>query len=300
MDKRLTVLDERNVWHGPMREAARRRGYDTARILRGHEARDRPGGLGFLRPHAIPQVLEQNVNDYAEMAEHLTMVQDLSQVEVYEDKSAQFWRWSEWMPPTWRFENRAAALEFVQNYGAPLVSKADVGASSYNVRILSTRAEQVTHVREVFGRGVQVNHCAGGPGGKNVLSMQRGYVLLQQYIPHDTTIRVNVVGRCFATFLRYNAPGTHTAQTGNVDGLTEPHPAALRALVIANAIGTKWCAFDFLQDAAGDYKLLETSLAWPWPSPGNCMEARFFGPTERRWAELWDLMLDEYEAGVWS
>jgi hypothetical protein len=299
MDKQLTVLDERNVWWRPMMDAAEARGYDTKHIARGYEARDRKG-LGFIRPHADPKTLLQNHADYIDMADALTMVQDFRQVELYEDKSAQFWLMKEWMPETWRFDRKDAALVFVRDHHGPLVSKADVGASSYNVRILHTKAEQIEHVRQLFGGGIPVDHCAGGPGGRVVRSTQRGYALLQEFIPHDTTIRVNVIGRCTATFLRHNAPGTQKAQTGNVDGLVEPHPASVDALLIAKAIRTKWCAFDFLQNANGEYKLLETSLAWPWPSPGNCMEAKFFGPTDRTWAGMWDLMLDEYEAGVWA
>lgn len=301
MDKRLTVLDERNVWWQPMLAAAYLRGYATARITRGSLAIG--PGLGFIRPHAVPDILEQNHADYEFMAGNLTMVQDRAQVEVYEDKSAQFWRWGKWMPPTWRFEQRDQALEFIRNYGAPLVSKADVGASSYNVRVLHTQAEQLQHVQQLFGRGVPVNHCAGGPGGRNHTSVQRGYALLQEYIPHAITYRVNRVGRCHAVFERFNAPGTLTAQTGNVDGITELDDRRTSLLQFANevfdAIGTKWCALDVLDTVAG-WRMIETSLAWPWPSPGNCMEAKFFGPTERRWAGMWDLMLDEYEAGVWS
>lgn len=298
MDRGFTILDERGTWYGPAIEAAKRRGYQTHHIQRGYQI-ELPG-LAFLRPHAIPSILDQNHSDYLAMAAKATMVQDFDQVEVYEDKSAQFWRWSEFMPATWRFQRREEAIAFVEGYDGWLVSKADVGASSYNVRILESRGAQLQHVRDIFGKGIPVNHCAGGPGGKNHSSIQRNYVLFQEYVPHDITVRVNVIGRCYATFLRYNAPGTKTAQTGNVDGLTEPHPAAARALEIAKAIKTRWCAFDFLQTPAGDFKLLETSLAWPWPSPGNCMAAKFFGPTERTWAEMWDLMFDEDEAGVWE
>lgn len=303
MNKCLTVLDERHVWWQPMMEVAARRGYDCRRIARGREAVDRTG-LGFIRPHAVPEILEQNLTDYTEMAETLAMVQDLAQVEVYEDKSAQFWRWGKWMPPTWRFERRDEALLFLESAPDTLVSKADVGASSYNVRVLQGRGAQVQHVRECFGRGVPVNHCAGGPGGRNVTSMQRGYVLLQQFIPHEITWRVNRIGHLnYAIFKRYNKPGTLTAQTGNVEGVTELDEEIESLLVFACAVledvKSKWVALDILRDG-GEWRLLETSLAWPWPSPGNCMEARFFGPTEYRWAQMWDLMLDEYEAGTWN
>jgi len=306
MDKCLTVLDERNVWWRPMIEAAAARGYSCNHIRRGREVGMLDKGLGFIRPHADPAVLEQNQADYEHMAEHLTMVQDRAQVEVYEDKSAQFWRWGKWMPPTWRFDNRQEALDFVAKYNGRLVSKADVGASSYNVRVLDGPQQAVQHVRELFGRGVQVNHCAGGPGGRNVVSMQRGYALLQEYIPHEVTWRVNKIGRCFAIFKRYNKPGTLTAQTGNVDGLKSADVIEQKldtllefADAVANDIGSRWVALDILH-RDGKWFLLETSLAWPWPSPGNCMEANFLGPTSRTWAGMWDLMLDEYEAGVWA
>lgn len=301
MDKKLTVLDERHIWHGPMIEAAHKRGYEAMRITRGCEAAGR-SGLGFLRPHADPKTLERNHGDYLDMAAHLTMVQDFDQVEVYEDKSAQFWRWGRFMPPTWRFEQRDQAMEFIRTYNGPLVSKADVGASSYNVRVLHTQAEQLNHVQQLFGRGIAVNHCAGGPGGRNVTSVQRGYALLQEFIPHEITYRVNRIGRAMAVFKRYNAPGTLTAQTGNVDGITgldaELESLLAYADTIFTELRTRWCALDVLKAPDG-WKMIETSLAWPWPSPGNCMEARFFGPTTRTWAEMWDLMLDEYEAGVW-
>ena len=301
MVKQLTVLDERNVWWQPMIEAATRRGYDAVRIKRGYEAEGRQG-LGFIRPHADPRVLEMNLVDYTQMS-HLTMVQDLSQMEVYEDKSAQFWRWGKFMPPTWRFESKAEALEFVRTYNGVLVSKADVGASSYNVRVLHTQADQLQHVQQLFSKGLPVNHCAGGPGGRNVTSMQRGYVLFQQYVSHDITWRVNRIGRCYAIFKRYNAPGTLTAQTGNVDGMTELDDTLSGLLGVASticdAIKSRWCALDILQTPDG-WRMIETSLAWPWPSPGNCMAASFFGPTSHKWAGMWELMLDEYEAGAFG
>jgi hypothetical protein len=301
----FTILDERGNWHGPAIETAVRRGYDAKRITRGGQARGR-SGLGFIRPHAIPAILDRNHLDWVQMAEHLTMVQDYAQVEVYDDKSAQFFRWAKWMPQTWRFEKLDNALQFARHFpieGRWIVSKADVGASSKNVRILRTRRELIEHCRQIFGRGIEVDHCAGGRAGEQAKSRQRGYVLLQEYVQHDITWRVNIIGRGRAIFKRYNAPGTHVAQTGNVDGVTALDETTTSLLDFADevfeAIGTRWCALDILR-YGGSWKLLETSLGWPWPSPGNCMEAQFFGPTTRKWAELWDLMFDEYEAGTWT
>lgn len=299
---KLCVLDERETWHGPLIAAAQARGWPARRIRHGHEA-DGPG-LGFIRPHADPEVLPRNLEDDARMRCCLTMVQDRGQVEVYDNKSEQWRRWRAWMPPTWRFESEAEALDFVAAHDAALVSKADVGASSVNVRVLRSRIEQESHIRRVFGAGVEVDHCAGGRGGRRARSLQHGYVLLQQFIPHEVTWRVNIIGRSWAIFRRFNYPDRPVAQTGNVEPVRQLDPQTESLLAyctrLVAALGTRWCALDILKVDHDEWRLLETSLAWPWPSPGDCMQAPFFGDTRRRWKEMWELLLDELEAGAFS
>lgn len=290
------VLDERHVWHGPLIQAAKARGYSARRIFRGEEVDS--DGVGFLRCHAEPGALQRNQRDYDLMAARLTMIQDETQVRLYENKSAQFERWSEWMPPTWRFTDRDEALQFCeQSAPYPLVSKADVGASSVNVRVLKDKNEAIAHVASLFAAGVSVNHCAG-----NARSVQKGYALLQQFIPHTVTWRVNAVGTKRAAFMRYCYPDKPVAQTGNVEPVMTVTPQIESLLEFSNrflaAADTNWCAIDVLQDG-DEWRLLETSLAWPWPSPGKCNDAPFFG-TNRRWIEKFELMLDELEAGTWQ
>lgn len=290
------VLDERHIWHGPIIQAAKARGYSAKRIFRGEEVDS--DGIGFIRCHAEPQALLKNQRDYDLMRARLTMIQDEAQVRLYENKSGQFERWSEWMPPTWRFTGCDEALQFCElSAPYPLVSKADVGASSVNVRILKDKHEAIAHVASLFAAGVPVHHCAG-----NAKSVQKGYALLQQFIPHTVTWRVNAVGTKRAAFMRYCYPDKPVAQTGNVEPVMAVTPQVESLLAYADqifeAIGTKWCAIDLLQD--GDsWKFLESSLAWPWPSPGQCNEAPFFG-TNRRWAQMFEIMLDELEAGTWQ
>lgn len=309
MLKQLTVLDERHVWHGPMIETARARGYDAKRVKYGgfDDLKGRTG-LGFIRPHAAPAVLRRNIDfDDPQMRSQLTMVQDRAQVEVYDNKSAQFERWGNLMPYTRRFDNRSNALEFIHQWdGGWLVSKADVGASSNNVRILRTRAEQEHHVNQCFGTGLRVTHSAGGGGDRDVESRQQGYVLLQEYVPNNFTWRVNIVGRARAIFKRFNHKTKGTAQTGNVEPVMALDDETESLLFFADRvfehIGTKWCAIDVLR-AGESWKLIETSLAWPWPSPGRCDDGPFFGDFahgDYQWRDMWTLMLDEYEAGVWN
>jgi hypothetical protein len=62
--------------------------------------------------------------------------------------------------------------------------------------------------------------------------------------------------------------------------------------------GTKWCALDILRDGS-KWTLLETSLAWPWPSPGDCNNAPIFG-TALKWIDMFDVLMDEVRHGVFS
>lgn len=289
------ILDERNVWFEAAIAAAERHGHLGRRIKRGSHAIG--PGIGFIRPHADPAVLEQNQEDYRLMCDAgLTMIQDPEQVAVYEDKSAQWQFWHKWMPTTWRHCSLEAALNFADDWphDATIVSKADEGASSVNVRILQGRDALIRHIEQVFGRGVKVNPCSGGE-----LILQSDYVLLQEFIPHQITWRVNLIGEQMAGFKRYCYPDKPVAQTGNTDPIMEMDDEVdslfTFASVVGKDIGTKWCAFDILRAESG-WKLLETSLAWPWPGVGK--QAPFFG-TNRRWGEMWDVMFDEFDRGVW-
>ena len=288
------ILDERQVWHAGAIAAAQRAGYVGKRIFRGEEAGE---GVGFIRCHAKPDALKRNHQDYDSMAERCLMIQDEAQVKLYEDKSGQFARWGDWMPDTWRFTSKLEALAFVELTGYPLVSKADEGASSVNVRILGSVDEARQHIEALFGPGVKVKHCAGG-----AVSVQRGYALLQRFIPHDTTWRVNCIGNGRAVFKRFCYRDKPVAQTGNVAPVMEMSAEVESLLEFSDRFfahaGTKWCALDVLRD--GDqWKILETSLAWPWPSPGKCNEAPIFR-TSRQWWAMFDAMFDELASGAWS
>lgn len=305
--KRLVCFDEDDRWPKAMQPVAEKRGYSFSRIPRGDDVRCKGGGLGFFHPSMNPARLAKQRNDYRMMRDFLTMVQDGRQVGVYEDKSRQFALWADYMPGTWYFQHKDEALAWLEaNPHETLVSKAKEGASSYNVRVITGADKQRRHIEDVFaGRVVVI--FGGRPQPYN--NRQNGYVLLQEFIPNHMTYRVNFVGRKVAIFHRFNYPDRPVAQTGNVAPLMEldeEHAALIEFCkgFVLYAGDSKWIALDVLRDPRypiDDFKgwrLLETSLAWPWPSPGKCDDAPFFG-SKRQWREMWDVMLDEYEAGAW-
>lgn len=278
----LMIRDPRKTWIQPIETAAARRGVPTKVIHNESDLVD--DGLLFIRPHAHPGVLKQDQALYDRTTKR---IQDHLQVRYYEDKRGQYSEWCEWMPMTWVTEDVELALLWAETLPLPIVSKADVGASSYNVRVFFERADLVSHVREIFlGEGVRVKHC----DSQGTESMQRGYVLLQEFIEHDTTYRVNRVGDEYAIWLRHNYPDRPVAMTGNTDFVRELTPE-LESLLEFSAEFTeshsRWICLDILKH--GDkWKLLETSLCWPWPG----VDGSLWFPSGREWAAQFDIMME--------
>lgn len=298
----IYVHDERHIWHEAIIAAAKRAGHRGKRVFSEEAYKDAlPGDLAFLRPHADWRQLPANRDDYKRMCEAgLKVIQDALQVECYEDKSLQFEWWGHWMPETWRYTDHDMAQAHVAQSSFPLVSKADVGASSTNIRILKNKEEAQRHIAQLFGAGILVHHGANCPQTK-----QKGYALLQRFIPHVITYRVNAVGDARAVFFRRCYADKPVAQTGNTTAAYDMTPELESLLeysdrVLAD-IGSKWCALDILKDEDGSWKLLETSLAWPWETPSKYDNGTFFRSTkDRKWAQMFDVMFDELERGAWS
>ena len=230
------------------------------------------------------------------MRERIPLIQDEDQIEVYDNKRKQYAKWSDWMPDTWVFTDLDEAMS--TDLPLPLVSKADVGASSRNVRVIQSRSELEAHIKQVFTTGIKVTHCSYP---EELYTVQKNYLLFQRFIPHTITYRVNAVGDARAIFYRYCYPDRPMAQTGNVEPAFVLGDKDCSLLEYANRIfstlQTDWCALDILEDA-GNWKLLETSLCWPWPSPGDCNAGMFFSsttykPLHRYWIEMFDVLLDQ-------
>lgn len=125
-------------------------------------------------------------------------------------------------PATYVFYHQMEALEFLSRQSFPLVAKTNIGASGSGVKILKSSNEAVEYTTHTFlGKGASQRT---GPnlerGGllkrgffyvlnpskiKNKLAIyqsrksgiQKGFVILQEYIPHDFEWRVVRIGDSF-------------------------------------------------------------------------------------------------------
>jgi hypothetical protein len=292
---RLLVHDPRTKWIAPALDAARRRNWIA------EEYRQQESGYLLYLVHANPGVLA--LEKRHRFAPDIKLITDATQIQCYEDKRAQINRWKEWMPDTWVFSDYDDAMTFLGTADYPLVSKADVGASSVNVRIIASRHAAEAHAREIWGPGIRVEHC----DSMGTRSVQKDYAIFQRFIAHDVTWRVNAIGRQRAVFKRYCYPDRAVAQTGNVEPVKHWKGLPKHLLGFADAwlicSQSRWCAIDILWDEQRkEWRFLECSLRWPWPSPGECGQAQFWidGKPTRKWEQMWDVMMDELEAGAFG
>lgn len=279
---------------------------ETAALKRGHQAKrfvraERVGGEGYLfaRRRQFPPLYDEDelrLGSLWHSRKYLQFVQDRAQWTCYEDKILQFALYRDWMPATQVFSAESEANEALNRLTFPLVSKASVGSSSVNVRILTDRAAAELEINLAFGQGLPIRR---GPFD----ALQLGYVLWQEFIPHEVTWRVTAVGNQRHVYKRFCYPDKPVAAPAKVVA-TEPAPMSEEVeslLEFSNRFfafaDTKWCAIDVLKAPSG-WRLLETSLAWARgdDAAGN---AKFYGTPYSLNTQA-DLLVSEIEAGVFA
>ncbi|MCH8535325.1 MAG: hypothetical protein LAT51_09680, partial [Flavobacteriaceae bacterium] len=122
-------------------------------------------------------------------------------------------------PATHLFYHKAEAIDFSDICNFPIVGKTAIGAGGSGVRILKTKPELLSYVNQAFGSGLTrswgPNMRKGNTFNRikkrlgnipetiryfnkkkkgSTVDPQRGYVLLQEYIPCDHEWRCVVVG----------------------------------------------------------------------------------------------------------
>lgn len=290
---KLYVLDPVHRWDVHIAAAGKRNGVDVRLTDR---VPDAPAGesTGFVRLPLRDPGLSRARRVYHTMAARMPMVQDKAIIDTYEDKAAQYLRWGDWMPATALVYTPADAWRAVEQYGYPVIFKADTGAASTNVFKADDEASAARVIEAVFSRGLALYD------GRR----QCGHILAQEYVPHDVTWRVIAIGRARTVHKR------HSATSGISEGLNNTPIIRMddeveSLLAYSDAffahVGTQFCALDVLRH--GDaWVLLETSEGWPWPHlDDHTNDAAMFrarlGATRR---QMWDVLMDELKAGVFT
>lgn len=149
----------------------------------------------------------------------------LEEIQIYENKkNLSYWLAANNVPhpKTWVFYYEAEALEFLETANIPLVGKTSIGGGGSGVRVLKTREEAMAYTKNTFsgeGATMQVGpkwRKKGFAGRvlKKLLhpeelriklkqykfqrsEVQKDFVILQEFIPHDFEWRCVRIGDSF-------------------------------------------------------------------------------------------------------
>lgn len=299
MTIKLWCYEDAHNWGQNLSVAAAKRGHDVHLF---DEPREPDQGYVFMHMHHHPQVrlLHKRVMAIMAMNSQLVLMPDYRSSVLYDDKLEQARQLSKWMPRTRVFYTPAAARRFLETAPEyPFISKASEGASSHNVRMINTVDEAKIEIKHAFSDiGIK---CRYGQA-------QRGYLLWQDFIPgNDGDIRIVAIGKKRLIIRRMNREDRPMASGS---GKLKPITGALdhdcsQALAMSNLFfaheNMNWCGVDLVKDARGKWLLLESTVGWNLNAYYEC---EFYDPggkpMGRMGDKVWDVLLDEVEAGVFD
>lgn len=185
--------------------------------------------------------------------------------------------------PTWAFFDAATATAWLDTATFPLVFKLKRGSGSRNVRLVRTRAEAQSLVRQAFGRGFRASGTVTQEAWKvgrawkkgslaallrslpariarrrrmdSTLGRERGYIYFQQFVAGNTyDTRVTVIGERAFAFTRDVRPNDFRASgSGRIvyDHARIDPRCITTAFEVADRIGSQSTAIDFMLDERG-------------------------------------------------
>jgi glutathione synthase/RimK-type ligase-like ATP-grasp enzyme len=288
-------------WGQQLEQVAIRRGHE-AYLFNGVPLQYDHGDYVFMRiPQWEPELRKGKACAKAIQEMGGKLIPDYFTIASYEDKVMQTRAYSAWMPKTFiidETDNWRMAANMARELNFPFISKSKEASSSVNCRIIRNMAEaREEYHKAILGDGIDTKV------GKGRLGKQVGYLLWQKFLPNNPCdYRVLRVGRRMCMLQRDNAPGTPFASgSGSNRPINDPNIDEMLALRTASQFfeenELKWNGIDLVYDwDEKDWKVLETTLGWSMAAYLGC---HFFG-TERKGREIFDLLIDEIEAGVFE
>lgn len=151
------------------------------------------------------------------------------------------------MPVTHVFYNKGEAFAFAERASIPIVGKTNIGASGTGVKIFHSRNELKRYIRKAFGQGIKrrlgPNRNTGNLKSwskkafaspsyfskklKKYIEIykdsQKGFVLLQEYTPHDYEWRIVKIGESWFGHQKVKR-GEKASGTKGIDYVAPPIP----------------------------------------------------------------------------
>ena len=281
--------------------AARQRGHD-AHLFRKASEVDAEGGFLFYRME------QQNMGD--QRPDNLCLLDRPGIIGIvkreavleYENKVYQCKKFPTFVPQSILVNKEINAEKVARVLGFPFVSKSRSGSGSAAVRIIPDMLTALQEAEIVFNRGLHVAR-----------EVQEGYLLWQKFLTgNDYSYRVVRIGSYYWMLRVFNRKHTPLASgSGSYEPViprsNEEFDVLDKAVKFFDAADTRWCGIDLLRDPSdGDWRVLETTLAWDMQKRGSNADCQVFDKdgvlTEPAWigAHQFEILLNELERGVFD
>lgn len=291
---KIWAYNDSHDWGTQLATTAASRSHDVHLF---EDPRQPDEGHVFFHMHHQPQVRILHKRCMAIMAirPELRLVPSYRMSNLFDDKLEQARQLAKWMPRTQVFYSPAQARKWLDRGPAiPFMSKTSEGESAHNVRLITDLVQAKQEIRYAFSDiGIKCRHQ----------QTQRGYLLWQEYIASEWEVRVIAVGR-YRLILRRNgsndgAVAQGKGKPGPVIALDEEMQCALTsANHFFDGEQVSWGAVDMVKDENGRWYVTECTVRWTLHHYYECpffLEGR---PTDRCGDKIWDVLVDELEAGV--
>lgn len=290
----LAALADRGQWGAQLCVAAAARGWRTQLFDSAQQVAEADYGFFRIHQHPTHRTESDKVQAYELIMRGVKPIPDYEQIRLYDDKLAQSgWEpMRRFMPRTLVARSIDEALRAASSLTFPIISKSAAGSASAEMRLLKNGADLERELTAAFGAGI-----------RNRYATQQGYVIFQQFLERNAyDYRVCAIGRQRMMLRRLNRDDRPFASgSGKCVPITELDAETGEVLDVADeffrAVHTSWCGIDLVKDPeTGWWRVLEVTLAWTQKAYAECA---FFG-TDRKGAEIWSVLLDEIEAGVFG
>lgn len=183
-------------------------------------------------------------------------------------------------PVTNVFYNKDKALDFIQNSELPVVVKTSIGASGAGVNVLRTKKDAVKYIKKAFTKGIRrrigPNRSFGTPKKwlikafnspsyflkkikqytKEFKYKEKGYVIFQEYIPHDFEWRSVKIGESFFAHKK-TKQGDKASGTKGIDYVKPPESLLNFTKSLCEDNNFNYMAVDIFETRDGGYLVNE-------------------------------------------
>lgn len=221
------------------------------------------------RPSSDPSVLYEQVSKtkYIEKVLNLRCYPSSDELWYYEDKLRVYYLLSSHnLPviPAFITFSENEAFNKLDNLDYPVISKSNVGSSSFSIKKIKNRVVAKRYVRKAFSSGVD----SGFP-----YMRQRGYIYFQKFIPDAAyDLRIIIVGKKIFGYYRMKPTNDFRASGAGLikEGGELPLDVVKLALKVKEVMPGIMLAVDFLKPKnASSHLIIETSICISVSSPAQ-------------------------------